>query len=273
MIADEIDARQALQNAARLRPLDRNERVPIARIDDGRVAGFFDLRGNPRVVLVLVAAVDHEQKVVGREAVDEHVVHERPVRSRQRGVVRLVHLQPRGVVAGNVLHGSQGVLAGDLDLAHVRDVEEPGGRPHGQMLGDDARVFDRHFPPGEGHHPGAESDVGCVKRGLLEGGASRLGHRKGVCQDRQRAYRRLTVLWALITVKVGPCTRREFAHTFLDTRELIWSNFRSGPSNSIRLTGSVTIDRNTVRTSTRPQSRLVVCTAVARRSKTCGRVL
>src|SRR5207247_2734422 len=51
----------------------------------------------------------------------------------------------------------------DLDLAHVRDVEDAGVGAHGPMLGDDAFVLDGHLPPGERDHPCAESDVAVVE--------------------------------------------------------------------------------------------------------------
>ena len=67
-----------------------------------------------------------------------------------------------GVVAGDPLHRRERVLAGDLDLAHVADVEQTGARAHRQMLVGDPGVLDRHVPAGIRHHAGARSAMTCV---------------------------------------------------------------------------------------------------------------
>ena len=90
-----------------------------------------------------------------------------------------------------------------------------------------------------------------------------------------KAYRRLTVLWALIAVKIGHVRPREFAHTFLDTGELIWSNFPRRICLTVKVTswtttlvtGSVAIDRNTVRTSTLPPVAACACVRPAARRR------
>ena len=56
----------------------------------------------------------------------------------------------------------------DLELAHVRDVEDAGVGAHGAMLLDHALVLDRHLPAGEGNHPRAERDVAVVERRLQQ---------------------------------------------------------------------------------------------------------
>ena len=45
--------------------------------------------------------------------------------------MRLADREPGGVVARDVLDGLERVAAGDLDLAHVADVEEARARPDG----------------------------------------------------------------------------------------------------------------------------------------------
>ena len=90
--------------------------------------------------------------------------------------MRLANREPRGIVARDVLHRLEGVAAGDLDLAHVADVEEPRARSDGLMLVDDARVFDRHVPAAELDHAGAERTVTRVERSLLERAGERLRH-------------------------------------------------------------------------------------------------
>ena len=52
----------------------------------------------------------------------------------------------------------------DLDLAHVRDVEDAGVGADRAVLGDHALVLDRHLPAGERHHARAGGDVAVVER-------------------------------------------------------------------------------------------------------------
>ena len=56
----------------------------------------------------------------------------------------------------------------DVDLAHVRDVEDAGVGANRLVLGDDALVLDGHLVAGEGHHPRAERDVALVERRAQE---------------------------------------------------------------------------------------------------------
>ena len=52
----------------------------------------------------------------------------------------------------------------DLELAHVRDVEDAGVAAHGAVLGDHALVLHGHLPAGERDQPRAERDVPLVER-------------------------------------------------------------------------------------------------------------
>ncbi len=63
----------------------------------------------------------------------------------------------------------------DLELAHVRHVEDTRVRPHRAVLRDDALVLHRHLPARERHHARAELDVPVVERRVQK----RRGHRHG----------------------------------------------------------------------------------------------
>ena len=144
------------------RALQREQRVSRARVDGDGVAGRRDVLGNPGVVLLNVPGVDDEQEVRGGEAIHEQVVDERALRREQARILRLPDLQLRRVVARDALHGGQRVLAGDLDLAHVADVEQAGACAHRHVLLGDAGVLERHLPAAEGHHLARRScDDGC----------------------------------------------------------------------------------------------------------------
>ena len=112
----------------------------------------------------------------GGEAVDEQVVDERALRRQQAGVLRLPHGKLRCVVGRDALDGGERVLAGDLDLAHVADVEQPGAGAHRGMLVRQAAVLDRHVPAAERNHPGSGGAVASVERRFLESGGSGLFH-------------------------------------------------------------------------------------------------
>ena len=70
--------------------------------------------------------------------------------------VEIVREQPLQILARS--------RAFDLELAHMRDVEDAAVIPHREVLGDHALVLHRHLPAGEGDQPRAEGDVPVVER-------------------------------------------------------------------------------------------------------------
>ena len=56
----------------------------------------------------------------------------------------------------------------DLELTHVRDVEDTAVGAHGAMLGDHAVVLHRHLPAGERDHARAQRHVPLEKRSPLK---------------------------------------------------------------------------------------------------------
>src|SRR6185503_14221968 len=87
---------------------------------------------------------------------------------RQRRVLRLAVGQLADVVGGDALEVRERPGALHLQLAHVRDVEEPGGGAHGHVLGDEARILHRHLPPAEGHHLGPQLAVNGIQWRLAQ---------------------------------------------------------------------------------------------------------
>jgi hypothetical protein len=77
-------------------------------------------------------------------------------------------LQLRRIAGAQHLYGGHRVFAGDLELAHVADVEETGALTDGKMLLRDAGVLDGHVPAAEGDHLCARRAMAGVERGLLE---------------------------------------------------------------------------------------------------------
>ncbi len=110
------------------------------------------------------------------EAVHEQVVDEGAGGCEQARVLRLANLQLCGIVARDALHRVECVVAGNLDLPHVTDIEQSGTLAHGHVFGGDAGVFDRHIPAAERNHPGAEGAMAGVERRLLQRGIGGLIH-------------------------------------------------------------------------------------------------
>ena len=87
-----------------------------------------------------------------------------PLLVREQRVLGLADLELVDVVREQRLEQLARMGPFDVDLAHVRDVEDAAVLAHGAVLGDDALVLHGHLPAGERHHPRAERDVALVER-------------------------------------------------------------------------------------------------------------
>ena len=85
-----------------------------------------------------VRGVDHDHQLVV-EPVHGAVVDEGALGRQDRGVLDPAGLERADVVAGDPVHEGVPVGPGDLELAHVGDVEHPGTGAHRVVLGQDAR--------------------------------------------------------------------------------------------------------------------------------------
>ncbi len=99
------------------------------------------------------------------EAVDEAVVHDRPLLVQDRGVVRLPHRQRGNVVRRHVVDEIHRPGTAHEELPHVAHVEQAGARAHRGMLGGDSRgILHGHLVAREGDHLGPERHVDVVER-------------------------------------------------------------------------------------------------------------
>jgi hypothetical protein len=114
--------------------------------------------------------------VRGPHAVDDHVVQEGALGRQQSRILGLADGKLCRVVARDLLHGGEGGFAGNLDLAHVADIEDACPRPHGHVFAGDPGVLDGHVPTGERHHAPLRGTVTGVERCFAELGAGRIGH-------------------------------------------------------------------------------------------------
>ena len=165
--AREVDAGKRLEHVHRFGTLHGDERIARARVDGDRVADTLDVLGDPCVVPGDIAGVDHQQKMRRAEAVDQQVIDERALRRQQTGVLRLSDGELRRVVGRDALDRGERVLAGDLDLAHMADVEDSSAVADGGMFVREAAVLDRHVPSAERDHSGARHAVTGIERRLL----------------------------------------------------------------------------------------------------------
>src|SRR5690606_16233992 len=191
----EVHVHQPGEDGRGGRPLEREQGGLLGAVHDLDAEAVREL-ADPVPDLRGVRGI-HHQPVTVREAVDEAVVQDAAVLLADRRVVGLAHVELRGVVRGDELDEAERVIAPDLELAHVRDVEQTGARAHGLVLGDDAgRILNGHFEAGERHELRAGLPVLLEKRGALEF----LGH--AALHSAQPPMRRIMIAF---------CTWRRFS--------------------------------------------------------------
>ena len=120
----------------------------------------------PLEVLGRVAGVHHHHEVVF-EAVDQQVVHDPAVRATHRRVDRLPRRCGGQVVGHSVAQELERARTLDVELAHVRDVEQAGALAHAHVLAHVAGVAHRHLETRELHDLGAQRAVEVVERGAF----------------------------------------------------------------------------------------------------------
>jgi hypothetical protein len=169
-----------LDDLAGPRALDGEHRVLLVSVRHLGVGELAGVRLEPGEVLVVVGGVGDRHEAVGRDAIGEEVVQHAAVVAAQDGVLSSADGDLRDVVGQQALQQVLGLQAAGLDLAHVRDVEQPAGGANGDVLLADPGVLHGHLPPREGHELRARVDVaveqGRALEGLRRGGG---GHRAG----------------------------------------------------------------------------------------------
>jgi hypothetical protein len=98
------------------------------------------------------------------EAVCDQVVDDPAALVREQRVLRAAGLEPVEVVREQALQQLVRARAFDVDLAHVRDVEDACVGSHRAMLLDHALVLDGHLPAGERDEACPECGVAVVER-------------------------------------------------------------------------------------------------------------
>ena len=152
VVAEGLDVgiRQAQRRVAAIGPW--SARSAASSLLSRRAHPLGRLTDEPLPVLPAVAGVHDELEVLHRPARDDDVVHRTTRLPRKGRVLRLPVHELRHVVGGDALE--EGEAARSLDLeerpcARRRRAPPPA---HGPVLGDEARVLDRHVPPAERDH-------------------------------------------------------------------------------------------------------------------------
>ena len=98
----------------------------------------------------------------------EGVIPEHTAVRTDCGVFDVSHMGEVEVEGPRAQELLQLLLSNDLELAHVRHVEDAAVGSHGAMLGYDAVVLHRHLPARERHHPRTRRHVALEERRALK---------------------------------------------------------------------------------------------------------
>src|SRR5207248_90862 len=96
-------------------------------------------------------------------AKDDQVVQHAAALVAEERILTVPDPEPRYVVDGQFLAYRGSFRTAELELAHVAHVEDPATFAHGTVLLGGAPIEERHLPPGELRHPGAEGLVRLVE--------------------------------------------------------------------------------------------------------------
>ena len=119
---------------------------------------------DPLEVRFAVRRIHDEEVAAALDPVDDQIVDDAALLVREQRVLRTTDLDLLDVVREERLEQLPCRRALDLELAHVRDVEDAAVLADCPVLGDHSLVLDRHLPAREGHHSGAQRDVALVER-------------------------------------------------------------------------------------------------------------
>ena len=96
----------------------------------------------------------------------------------------LTDAELRRVVAGDLLHGGDGVFAGDFNSPMWLTSKIRCRGAHRHVLASNARALDGHLPAGKRHHPGVQCTVTGVEWESFERGGGRRSWSGSDCSGR-----------------------------------------------------------------------------------------
>jgi hypothetical protein len=134
-------------------------------VDDDVEAAARGRRRVKRVVCLGLDVLRGERRwlVVG-QARGHQIVEDTAVLREQQRIAHLALAEPGDVARQHGFECVRDAFAGEDELAHVTDVEQPGRVARPGVFGHDAFILDRHLVAGELDHPRAVRAVPCVER-------------------------------------------------------------------------------------------------------------
>src|SRR5688572_7936422 len=124
------------------------------KLSEGLEGGITDL-----------ADVFHPQAV--RQGIDSKVAEHLALVREKAGIAALARLERENVVANEALHPFHAIVAGNANLAAVREVRESDCLAYRVVLRDPLAIVSGHFPPCDVFEDGAEFLVVLVEAGLF----------------------------------------------------------------------------------------------------------
>ena len=114
-------------------------------------------------IFPLGRAIDHDIEAIG-PAGDHQVVEDPAFLVQQQRITRPMGLERRQIDRQHCLQRRLRPFAADEQLAHVRNIKQPGAFAGPQVLGNDAVILHRHPVAGEFDHPTAARAMPIIKR-------------------------------------------------------------------------------------------------------------
>jgi hypothetical protein len=121
----------------------------------------------PREILVCSRRVHYEQKFHLANSINDQVIDDAATVVQEKGVLTRANVELADVIREHGVEPFACAWPLHDQLSHVRNIEDADIVSHGLVFLDDARVLDRHEPPGEGNHSPAEPSMFFVKRRFL----------------------------------------------------------------------------------------------------------
>src|SRR5438045_2060540 len=94
----------------------------------------------------------------------EDIIYNSTVGSAEQRICGLVTINRGDILCRDVLEKSKRVFAGNLDFAHMADVEQASGSTDSVVLTYNAGILNWHFPTTERDHPRTHCDVALVEQ-------------------------------------------------------------------------------------------------------------
>ncbi len=127
-----------------------------------------DVRLDPAAILLDVRGVDAQEELALAEARHDHVVDAAALVVQHQPIARAAEREVRHIAGHERIDGGHRTRAREMDLAHVRDVEEARALADRGVLLEDRGVLDRHLVAREGNEACAQTAMGLVERGAEE---------------------------------------------------------------------------------------------------------